>query len=42
VLLVQGVGVDEGAVAGLRLRAVVEDPDDLGMLVGTGGGRVLA
>ena len=37
VLLVQGVGVDEGAVAGLWLRAVVEYPDDLGMLVGAGG-----
>jgi len=40
VLLVQGVGVDKGAVAGLRLRSVVEDPDDLGMLVEIGGGRV--
>jgi hypothetical protein len=32
VLLVQGIRVDKGAVAGLRLRAVVEDPYDLGML----------
>lgn len=28
-LLVQGVRVDKGAVGGLRLRAIVEDPDDL-------------
>lgn len=28
-LFVEGVGVDEGAVAGLGLGAVVEDPDNL-------------
>jgi len=28
VLFVEGVGVDEGAVAGLGLGAVVEDPDN--------------
>jgi hypothetical protein len=33
VLLVEGIRVDEGAVAGLRLRAVVEYPDNLGLLV---------
>jgi len=34
VFFVEGVGVDEGAVGGLGLGAVVEDPDDLGVVSG--------
>jgi hypothetical protein len=43
-LLVQGVRVDKGAVLGLGLGAIVEDPDNLGLSVwalGTVGGGQL-
>ena len=33
-LLVEGIRVNKGAMAGLRLRSVVEDPDNLVMSVG--------
>lgn len=32
-LLVQGIRIDKSAMAGLRLRAVVEDPDNLGITI---------
>lgn len=47
VLLVQGVRVDKGAVGGVRLGAIVEDPDNLRGVSGRvategGGGRLTA